>query len=319
MKRSAEDEDDDGPDRPLRQRIGAGGFSNSADNENADFQLEAMLAAAGGGQHFGMNIPKSRGPGNFGANPAAAQAAAANKVETTRLDFSKLSRDAEPNRRVPVSKDLVETLMTSAHRQILTEESGADVEWSPETGEVLLRGSPEQVNKATRLVQRVTTHCMWGRSEQKVRRLLKPQMVESVICRLSPMNALRPAERILSGAAPFLVIGKDKQCDVVIVDQVVSRQHCIVELDQERGAVYAIDCSTNGTFLNGIRLPSRDSGKVLLSHGDELLLKDPASGDMEFGYIVNLNELHVKAEVKLEAPRRILTQEEMATSGRDFT
>mmetsp|Transcript_52894 Transcript_52894/g.123807 ORF Transcript_52894/g.123807 Transcript_52894/m.123807 type:complete len:317 (+) Transcript_52894:63-1013(+) len=316
MKRSVDDEDE-APDRPLRQRIGGGGFSNSAgDGANADLQLEAMLPAAGGS--FGMNLPKSRGAGNFG-NPAAGQAPAVSKVETTRLDFSKLSRDAQPNRTVPVSKDLVETLMTSAHRQILTEETGAEVEWSPETGEVLLRGSPEQVNKATRLVSRVTTHCIWGRSEQKVRRLLKPQMVESVICRLSPMNALRPAERILSGAAPFLVIGKDKQCDVVIVDQVVSRQHCIVELDQERGAVYAIDCSTNGTFLNGIRLPARDSGKVLLSHGDELLLKDPASGDMEFGYIVNLNELHVKAEVKLEAPRRLLTPEEMASSGRDFS
>merc|ERR1712048_1199550 len=95
--------------------------------------------------------------------------------------------------------------------------------------------------------------------------------------------------------------------DVVIQDPIISRQHCVIELDAERGAVYVLDCSTNGTFLNGRRLPSKSSGKVLLSHGDELLLKDPSAGEPEFGFIVNIQELHVRAEVKLEAPRRILT------------
>lgn len=75
--------------------------------------------------------------------------------------------------------------------------------------------------------------------------------------------------------------------------------------------MYVLNTSTNGTFLNGQRLPSKTVGKVLLSHGDELLLKDPAMGEQEFGYIVNLNELHVKEDVKLEAPRRLLTAEEM--------
>eukprot|EP00435_Cladocopium_sp_Y103_P002909 s1216_g1.t1 len=79
-----------------------------------------------------------------------------------------------------------------------------------------------------------------------------------------------------------------------------------------------IDCSTNGTFLNGFRLPPKTTGKVLLSHGDELLLQDPANGDQEFGYVVNIQELNVRERAKLQAPRRLLTTEESATMGRDF-
>merc|ERR550532_3046426 len=237
------------------------------------------------------------------------------RVETTPMDFSRLSRDL-PSRSISVPKELVQYLMTPEHRQLLNEQSGSDVEWAPDEAQVKVRGSAEQVKRATRLLQRVLMHCHWGRSAQKVRRLLKPRIVESLICRLSPMNTLRPAEKLLSSASPVLSIGKDKSNSVVIQDPAISRRHCVLELDPERGAVYAIDCSTNGTFLNGVRLPSKQVGKVLLSHGDELLFKDPAGGDQEFGYIVNLNELHVKPEVKLEAPRRLLTPEEMANSGR---
>merc|ERR1712217_172315 len=124
------------------------------------------------------------------------------------------------------------------------------------------------------------------------------------------MSKLRPVEKKLSSMQPILLIGTEKSCDAAIQDPIISRKHTILELDEERGAVYVLDCSTNGTFLNGVRLPSKTVGKVLLSHGDELLLKDPSTGEQEFGYIVNLNELHVRAEVKLEAPRRILSPED---------
>merc|ERR1712113_993013 len=182
-------------------------------------------------------------------------------------------------------------------------------------------GSGDALKRAQRLLQRVIMHCHWGRQasmQEKVKRLLKPVMCESAHCRLSPMNTLRAAQKTLNMSTPVLTIGKEKANDVCIDDPIISRQHCVLELDPDRGAVYAIDCSTNGTFLNGIRLPSKTVGKVLLSHGDEILFKDPATGEQEFGYIVNLNELHVRSEMKLEAPRRLLTQEEMASSGRDL-
>lgn len=238
------------------------------------------------------------------------------RVATTPMDFSRLNANL-PSRSVAVPKELSLYLMTTEHRQLLTEETGADVEWSPEENQVHLKGSAEQIKKAQRLLTRVITHCHWGRSEEKVKRLLRPNIVESVVVRLSPMNTLRPAEKMLN-MGHTLSIGKDKNCDTVIPDAIVSRQHCVLELDSERGAVYIIDCSTNGTFLNGRRLPGKQAGKVLLSHGDELLLKDPSTGDQEYGYIVNINVLHEKVFTKLEAPRRMLTQEEISGSVRDF-
>jgi len=298
-----------------------GGFGGAMDGPSAELQLEAMLAAEGG-PSLGIGMPgmgKGMGKGMVGKGVDLAAVRNPNEphVDTTPMDFSNLTRNM-PSKDIQVPKELVEHLMTPEHRQILMEETGVDAEWAPEEALVQLRGSQEQVKKATRLLQRVLMHCNWGRSERKVRQLLKPRFVESVICRLSPMNTLRPLEKTLNASSPILSIGKDKQNDLVIVDQTVSRQHCILELDPERGAVYALDCSTNGTFLNGHRLPSKQVGKVLLSHGDELLLKDPGSGDGEYGYIVNLKELQVKSEVKLEAPRRLLTPEDMVNSGRDF-
>merc|ERR1711948_51867 len=126
------------------------------------------------------------------------------------------------------------------------------------------------------------------------------------------MNTLRSFEKTLNLSSPIVSIGKEKTNDLVINDPIISRVHVVLELDPDRGAVYAIDCSTNGTFLNGVRLPSKTVGKVLIQHGDELLFKDPATGEQEFGYIVNIQEMNVKDETKLTAPRRILTPEEMS-------
>merc|ERR1711957_201947 len=90
----------------------------------------------------------------------------------------------------------------------------------------------------------------------------------------------------------------------MIPDKLVSRAHVSIEYDPVKGLLYVCDCSTNGTFLNGVRLPSKIKGKVLLSHGDELLLKDPSGPQSEFGYIVNLSFLQPRAETILKASRR---------------
>merc|ERR1711866_27468 len=135
-------------------------------------------------------------------------------------------------------------------------------------------------------------HTRWGISDTKITRLLKPRQAESILCRLSPMNTLKPVQKTLTAAHAMISIGKDKNNHVTINDNLISRQHCVLELDPDRGAVYILDCSTNGTFLNGIRLPSKTVGKVLILHGDELLFKDPATGEQEFGYIVNIQEMN---------------------------
>mmetsp|Transcript_122440 Transcript_122440/g.215688 ORF Transcript_122440/g.215688 Transcript_122440/m.215688 type:complete len:360 (+) Transcript_122440:108-1187(+) len=358
MKRDFDDEDDELLAKRLRAAAGGFGFGEDPNAEldamiaaASGGEIAAMPAAPtagfsgvlgmgaaggfpggfGGGDpgSFGKGGGGGKGGGKGGPGPISmggkiqgldnlAGLVTEPKVATTAMDFTRLSRDVQPSRDVPIPKDLVEYLMTPEHRQLLTEESGAEVDWAPEDSKVQLRGSAEQIKKAQRLLTRVITHCHWGRSESKVKRLLKPRIVESVNVRLSPMNTLRPSEKTLSSGQPVFSIGKDKTNDAVIQDAVISRQHCVLELDSERGAVYVLDCSTNGTFLNGTRLPSKSAGKVLLTHGDELCLKDPNAGEPEFGYIVNINELHVRAELKLEAPRRLLTAEEQSTIHRDF-
>mmetsp|Transcript_13993 Transcript_13993/g.38236 ORF Transcript_13993/g.38236 Transcript_13993/m.38236 type:complete len:375 (+) Transcript_13993:198-1322(+) len=338
--------------------LGGGNFSDTSaavlgNDATAEAQLEAMLAMSGGPSESGLQPPAGfSGVLGKGADPMGGVGKAAQgmlgmqgmpgmpgakggqddfarrfaeslvterKVETTSMDFSKLSAHVMPQTSITVQKELVEHLMTPEHRRLLTEESGSNVEWAPEEAKVLLSGSAEQIQRAKRLLARVMMHCRWGYAESKVKRLLKPRRVESVLCRLSPMNTLKNVQKTMSPSQPILTIGKDKSNDVVIADALISRQHCILEFDEDRGALYVLDCSTNGTFLNGLRLPSKTVGKVLLSHGDELLFKDPASGEQEFGYIVNITELIVKDDLKLEAPRRLLTAEEMSSLGRQGT
>lgn len=236
------------------------------------------------------------------------------RVATSSMDFSRLDGKAMPSNTMKLPKEIAQHLMTSEHRTIIMEESGADVEWNVEARTAVVRGSNDQVKAATKLLERVRTHCHWGSREEKVRTLLRPRMIEKALCRLSPMDVihkLRTVDKSLS-AGQTLSIGKGKENDAIVNDAIVSRVHCLIELDDKKGTFYVTDMSTNGTFLNGFRLPSAKQGKVLLSHGDELLLKDPASGNKEFGYIVNINVLTEKPEVKLEAPRRTLTSAEIA-------
>lgn len=265
-----------------------------------------------GGNHVARECPLGGGggEGKGGGNIVFSQEP---KIQTTQMDFSRL-HDQDLSSVVPVGKALAEHLMTPDHRRILAEESGANIEWRLEEGKVSMSGSAEQVKRAQRLIARVMMHSRWGHSEAKIRCLLKPKKLESVLCRLSPMDKLRSVEKMLTAQSSQLSIGKDRKLNTVsIQDVVVSRQHAVLKLDVDRGAVYVLDCSTNGTFLNGVRLPTKKVGKVMLWHGDELLLKDPKTGDAEFGYIVNLTEIYAKDEAKLEAPRRKLTAEEMAS------
>lgn len=263
-----------------------------------------------GGDHVARECPQALLRGNLTLNNEP-------RIETTQMDFTKLNSQMTSQSSVVVQKKLVEPLMTPESRRLLTEESGCAVEWKPDEATVMLSGSQEQVKRAQRLLARVMMHSRWGYSEEKVRRLLKPRKAESVLCRLSPMNTLQPVQKLLSAQQKTLSIGKEKGNDSLVRNAIVSRRHVVLELDCDRGAVYILDCSTNGTYLNGIRLPSKQGGKVLVSHGDEMLLKDPGSGEQDFGYIINLTELRTKEETKLEAPRRILTAEEISSNGRD--
>lgn len=73
---------------------------------------------------------------------------------------------------------------------------------------------------------------------------------QSFVVQIYPLNAgyglvQLPAER--------LVIGRDSSCDLVVVDDAVSRRHATIEPTDE-GFVIADNGSTNGTFVNDARI-----------------------------------------------------------------
>ena len=88
--------------------------------------------------------------------------------------MGKLGVEAQQTRVVSVPEKLVAHLMTPEHRQMLTEESGADVEWAPDQGKVRLQGFAKQLGVAARLLARVEMHCHWGSSEAFAESMVGP-------------------------------------------------------------------------------------------------------------------------------------------------
>jgi pSer/pThr/pTyr-binding forkhead associated (FHA) protein len=65
-------------------------------------------------------------------------------------------------------------------------------------------------------------------------------------------------------------IGRDDSCDIVLKDPLVSREHCLIEADEE-GSYFVTDLgSKNSTFLNRKAV----SRRLQLFYGDRLLLGD---------------------------------------------
>lgn len=67
---------------------------------------------------------------------------------------------------------------------------------------------------------------------------------------------------------PALVLGRQKDCDFVIDDALLSRHHCRAMVD-EKGDYWLEDLdSTNSTYLNGRKLGE----KTRLSYGDRIVI-----------------------------------------------
>merc|ERR1719329_1585141 len=190
---------------------------------------------------------------------------------------------------VSIPRNQLPHIMTESARRILADASGvSEVAWDLEEAQVTLSGTAQQVECAEQLMKRVVTHCKWGVHEAKVHGLLLQRPVSMVRIRLSPMiPSLKQTVFNLSASQRKVSIGSDGSNDLVLKAPLISRTHAVLELFPSKGAVYAVDKSTNGTFLNGIKLPSKSSGKVAVFHGDELLFPE-AKNQFEFGYIVNL-------------------------------
>ena len=64
---------------------------------------------------------------------------------------------------------------------------------------------------------------------------------------------------------PVLLVGRDEECDVVIVDRQVSRRHASISRQNEQYVLRDLD-SKNGTFVNGQEV----QGAYTLKDGDEI-------------------------------------------------
>ncbi len=64
----------------------------------------------------------------------------------------------------------------------------------------------------------------------------------------------------------------EKDCELVIPSRDISRIHCIAEYDSERCMFIVTDCSMNGVFINGQRLPLNIP--VLFAGGTILMLSN---------------------------------------------
>lgn len=212
---------------------------------------------------------------------------------TEGMNFNNLEASLA-TRSVAVPRQQLKFLMTEETRQVLTDASGiSSVVWYPEAAKVSISGTAQQVEAAEHLLKRVVTHCSWGVNAAKVSGILRLQPCKAAKVTLSPMHPSLKAITInLNAVNNRFTVGSGSSNDVVLKGPVglISRAHATLELTPSKGALYVVDTSTNGTFLNGIQLPAKSSGKVIVWHGDELLFPEPgmSQNNMEFGYMVNL-------------------------------
>jgi len=172
-----------------------------------------------------------------------------------------------------------------------------------EDGYVVLRAhSRKGLMKALGQLRRVAYHCQWGCSKTKVAALLaeKPaRPVNTMVVRLAATSSrLQSHEARLTNKVRKLRVGTQANACQLVVEGIpgLSRKHCTITFEPEKGACYVQDLSTNGTFLNSKRLPrppykNPQDARVRLFHGDELFFRLRSDESEELGYVVNLLEL----------------------------
>lgn len=97
-----------------------------------------------------------------------------------------------------------------------------------------------------------------------------------------------------------IIVGRKKECQHRILNTKVSGKHCSITADKDSGIFTLIDLSTNGTFVNGQKIPSGEPFKI--SSGDKIyLLNDEAEGT-KVGFVF-VQKLELK-ESKLGQKRK---------------
>jgi len=198
---------------------------------------------------------------------------------------------------------LTESLLAPENEAKLLARTGLLSASLNEEKQVVLRApNRKALQKVLGQLRRIAYHCQWGCSTAKVGALLTERpakLTTTMVVRLAATSSRLPSfEAKLNVRSPKLRIGSQAgECQLVLEGVTgVSRKHCTITYEPEKGSCYVQDLSTNGTYLNGKRLPrppykTPTDARVRIFHGDELLFKLRADDGEELGYVINLLEL----------------------------
>lgn len=198
---------------------------------------------------------------------------------------------------------LLESLLDPDNQPKLLARTGLSSASLNQEGLVVLKATTRKgLMKALAQLRRVAYHCQWGCTKEKVAALLSERPakpVTSIVVRLAATSSrLQSHESRLSLKVRKLRIGTQAGVCQLVMEGVpgLSRKHCTITFEPDRGACYVQDLSTNGTYLNGKRLPRPpykkvEDARVRLFHGDELFFRLRTDDMEELGYVVNLLEL----------------------------
>eukprot|EP00392_Amoebophrya_sp_AT5.2_P005151 g5160.t1 len=241
----------------------------------------------------------------------------ADAAQTRSLNLSQLNRGQEPHDRLRLPDNIVRFLQVPENARTLEEHCNVLISvesllagkskssaFDLDNGNysvVCVTGTEEQRELAQVVIKRAVAMSQWGASDLRLKQLFDARQnliaKSGIVLRLSPMTGRLPTfETMLSSAKSRIRIGKDKEKSDLCLDKAreelksISRDHCVLEYDHRKGGVYVLDVSTNGTYLNGKRLPAKK--RIFVCHGDEICFKNAEVGgggrDSEFGYVVNL-------------------------------
>lgn len=126
---------------------------------------------------------------------------------------------------------------------------------------ILRAASRKQLQKTLGQLRRIAWACQWGCSSSKVGALLdgKPaKAVNSMVLRLAATSSrLSSHDAKLNAKMRKIRLGTQAGTGMLVLEGIpgLSRKHCTITFEPEKGACYVQDVSTNGTYLNGKRLP----------------------------------------------------------------
>lgn len=212
-------------------------------------------------------------------------------------------KDAERETVLRMQPRLHESLLHSDNMPKLLQRTGLEKATLNEDGLVVLRAhSRKGLMKALSQLRRIAYHCQWGCTKAKVAALLaeKPTRASnSMVVRLAATSSrLQSHEARLTHKVRKLRVGTQAGACQLAIEGIpgLSRKHCTITFEPEKASCYVQDLSTNGTYLNGKRLPrppykNIQDARVRLFHGDELFFRLRSEEAEELGYVVNILEL----------------------------